>query len=670
MCGIAGVLDLEGEGIDPQVVVRMCDQLVHRGPDDEGYFRTERVQLGQRRLKIVDLVTGHQPMSNEDGTVWVTFNGEIYNFEELRRDLRRTGHRFDTESDTEVIVHAYEDEGAACVQRFRGMFAFALWDERRHCLLLARDRVGKKPLFYARAGRQFVFASELQAMLAHPAMHRDVDLTAIDDYLTYGYIPAPKTAFDGINKLLPGHYLIVHCDGDDAGMPEVQQYWALQYEPKLRLNESEAVDGLRDVLLEAVRLRLVADVRLGALLSGGIDSSIVVALMSELSSQPVQTFSIGFDEAAFDELPYARAVAARYGTEHHEFLVRPDALEVLPTLVRHYGEPFADVSTIPSYYVAQLSRQHVTVVLNGDGGDESFAGYERYLAGILAERYSRVPALVRRGLVEPVAAGIPDRLPGLSRFKKVRSVLEISARPPSARYPRWLTYFAPECKGDLYDPAFREQLDSYRGEDWLPARFDGRSGAVLDPLDAMLDVDVRSYLPYDLLVKMDIAAMANSLEARSPFLDHRVMEYVARLPARYKIRGITQKHLLKRLGADLLPPPILRRRKMGFGPPIGTWLRRELEPLLRDSLLSSEARQRGYFRPSSVQRLVDEHVGGVANHAYQLWALLWFELWLRQMVTPASGSGSLLPPVNAADGRTERASSASYAAVGTDHVPG
>jgi asparagine synthase (glutamine-hydrolysing) len=385
MCGIAGIVDLKRRPIDRHLLERMCGSLRHRGPDEEGAFVNCFAALGQRRLSIIDLAGGQQPMSNEDGTVWVSFNGEIYNFQILRRELIERGHRFATNSDTEAIVHAYEEYGPECVQHFRGMFALAVWDQRRETLFLARDRVGKKPLFYTQAGDRFLFASELQALVVDPAVSRNVDATAIDDYLTYGYVPAPKTAFSGIHKLLPAHWLTLR-PGPDGFEVRTQRYWRLPYGPKLKMDEEEASEALLEQLTEAVRLRLIADVPLGVMLSGGIDSGIVTALMSRLSDKPVKTFAIGFEDQAFNELPDARRVAQQYATEHHELIVRPNALEVLPTLVRHYGEPYADSSAIPTYYVAQLTSQHVKAVLNGDGGDESFAGYQRYLGGRLGNR--------------------------------------------------------------------------------------------------------------------------------------------------------------------------------------------------------------------------------------------------------------------------------------------
>jgi asparagine synthase (glutamine-hydrolysing) len=634
MCGIAGMIETRGRPVEASLARRLCDALVHRGPDDEGYYLNGPVALGQRRLAILDLAGGHQPMSNEDATVWVTFNGEIYNFEELRQRLEGFGHRFATCSDTEVIVHAYEQYGADCVKKLRGMFAFALWDQPRQTLLLARDRVGKKPLFYTEVDGQWVFASELQALLQHPGLAREVHWAALDDYLTYGYVPAPKTIFRGVHKLLPAHWLTLRLRPGESDGPDVhiERYWQLAYEPKLTLSEEDAADGLLEVLREAVRLRMIADVPLGALLSGGIDSSFVVALMSQLSDRSVRTFSIGFDDQEFNELPHARRVAERCGTDHHELIVRPNALEVLPTLVRHYGEPYADSSAIPSYYVAKLTREHVKVALNGDGGDECFAGYERYAGGLMADRYGRIPAAIRTLAIEPLSRLIPTSAPRRSRLRQARRFLEVAGQPSPQRYLRWIGYVPTMEKAALYSPDFQEQLAGHRAEAWLLEMWDRLTAAGLGPLDRMLALDVESYLPYDLLVKMDIATMANSLEARSPFLDHHVMEFCARLPASYKLRGMRLKHLLKKAGAGLLPPETLIRRKMGFGVPVGDWMRGELRSWMEDLLLSPRALKRGYFQPESLRQVVDRHLEGREDRSFELWALLWLELWHQEFM--------------------------------------
>jgi len=636
MCGIAGIVDLKQRRVDRSLLERMCNAMRHRGPDEEGYYLNCHAALGQRRLSIIDLSNGRQPMSNEDGTVWVSFNGEIYNFQELRGDLEQRGHRFATRSDTEVIVHAYEQYGAECTTHFRGMFAFAVWDEQRQTLLVARDRVGKKPLFYTQADGCFLFASELQALVRHPAVPRDLDHTAIDDYLTYGYIPAPRTPFHGVHKLPPAHYLTLRLADAGRGLRELktERYWRLEYGPKLDLSEEEAAEGLLEVLTEAVRLRLIADVPLGVLLSGGVDSSLITALVSRLSSRPVKTFSIGFREDEFDELPYARLVARRYGTDHHELVVEPKALDVLPTLVRHYGEPYADSSAIPSYYVARLTRQNVTVALNGDGGDESFAGYERYLASMVADACHRIPRFAHRAIIDPLCSLIPESLPRRHRLRQAKRFFEAAALPVCERYLRWVSYFSSRQKQELYTPEFREHLAGYDGSAWLLDLFHTRPHNGNNHLDAVLGADVESYLPYDLLVKMDIATMANSLEARSPFLDHHVMEFCARLPSRYKRRGTRLKYLLKKVAKDLLPRRNVNRRKMGFGVPVGVWMRDELRSEMEDALFSSRACTRRYFQPRAVRRVFDMHCEGKRDYSFQLWALFWLAAWHREFLSP------------------------------------
>jgi len=605
----------------------MSDAQAHRGPDDWGVWSDGRCALGHRRLSIIDLSeAGRQPMSNARGDVRITFNGEIYNFQHLRRELEGLGHVFRTRTDTEAIIYAYEQWGVDCLARLRGMFAFGIWDHRRRRLFLARDRVGKKPLFYAQFGDRFLFASELQGILADKDIPREVDPPAIDAYLSYGYVPAPHTAFKGIYKLPPAHYLTL--DLKQTGFEKrVERYWSLDYEPKLRIGEDEACEVLREKMTEAVRLRMLSDVPLGAFLSGGVDSSVVVGLMARLSGAKVKTFSIGFNEAAYDETVHARRIAERWETDHHEFIVEPDALSILPKLVRHYGEPYADSSAIPTFYVTQMTRRHVTVALNGDGGDESFAGYERYLANHLAERMRSIPgaAMAARSLSHV----IPDSIDPKSRARRARRFLAVASQPMAERYPRWLKTFQDEAKPRLYSPEFSGLLN-VQGAGSPKALYDGSMPP--HPIDAAMAMDVASYLPYDLLVKVDIASMANSLEARSPFLDHEVMEFAARLPVEIKFRGGRLKSLLKRTFADLLPPENVNRRKMGFGVPVGQWFRGPLRDLLQDALLSPRALERGYFREPEVRRLVDEHLERRADHSFQLWNLLMGELWHQEFI--------------------------------------
>lgn len=600
----------------------------HRGPDAWGIWADDLCALGHRRLSIIDLSeAGQQPLPNEDGTIWISFNGEIYNFQALRRELEGLGHHFGTSTDTEVIVHAYEQWGVGCVSRLRGMFAFGLWDQRQRRLFLARDRVGKKPLYYGQVGDCFLFASELQGLLANVAVPPEIDLSAIDAYLSWGYIPAPQTAFRGISKLPPAHWLTL--DVTPARMiRRSERYWSLEYVPKQRISEEEAVEALREKLTEAVRLRMISDVPLGAFLSGGIDSSIIVALMAQLSDAPVKTFSIGFDEAAYNELNHARRVAERWGTCHHEFIVRPDALAILPKLVRHYGEPYADSSAVPSFYVAQMTCDTVTVALNGDGGDESFAGYERYLGNRLAERVRSVPGSAWP--MQALSQVIPNSLDQKSRLRRAKRFLSAAAQPMAKRYGEWIGYFSDQEKQQLYHGDVQRSFLAARPSDWMEALFtDVRD---LDPAEAAMAVDIQSYLPYDLLVKTDITSMANSLEARSPFLDHEVMELAARWPVDLKLRGPQSKYLLKRAFQELLPHQNLDRRKMGFGVPVGAWFRGQLRPLLEDVLLSKRSRERAYFRPAAVQCLITEHVDGRADHGPLLWNLLMLELWHQEFI--------------------------------------
>jgi asparagine synthase (glutamine-hydrolysing) len=650
MCGIAGIVSIDGGALEPQLTPMITAQ-AHRGPDAWGVWADEHCALGHRRLSIIDLSeAGRQPMSNGEGragagesgsdreaegnggSVLITFNGEIYNFQQLRRELESLGHRFRTRTDTEAIIYAYEQWGVDCLAKLRGMFAFGIWDRRRRRLFLARDRVGKKPLFYAQAGDRFFFASELQGILANREVRREVDLRAIDAYLGYGYVPAPHTAYKGIHKLPPAHFLTL--DLNPGGFEKrISCYWSLKYEPKRPIGEEEACEVLREKLTEAVRLRMISDVPLGAFLSGGIDSSIVVGLMAKLSGAKVKTFSIGFKEAAYDETAHARRIAERWETDHHEFIVDPDALSILPKLVRHYGEPYADSSAIPTFYVAQMTRRHVTVALNGDGGDESFAGYERYLANDIAERLQSIPGLAPAA--RALSRMIPDSIDPKSRTRQARRFLSVAARPMAERYPRWLSFFQEETKPQLYSQDFIARLNGGgNGHDgrWLNSLFNGAGNgdSPKNSVDAAMAVDVVSYLPYDLLVKVDITTMANSLEARSPFLDHEVMEFAAQLPIDIKFRGRRLKHLLKTAFADLLPPENVNRRKMGFGVPVGQWFKGPLREFLQDILLSRPSLTRGYFREAEVRRLVGEHLQGRADHAFQLWNLLMLELWHRE----------------------------------------
>jgi asparagine synthase (glutamine-hydrolysing) len=623
MCGIAGVVSAGAP--DARLVQRMCDALVHRGPDGAGYHADEHAAIGMRRLAIIDVAGGDQPVYNEDRTVAAVLNGELYDFATLRDSLRRRGHRFTSDGDTECLVHLYEEYGDRLVDRLRGMFAFALWDARRGRLLLARDRVGKKPLFWRSDGGTLVFGSELKALMQDPSMRREVDPVALHHYLTYQYVPAPWSILRDVHKLAPGHLLVWQ-----DGRHEVRRYWRLDCTPRPVTDERAAAEELRGKLLDATRVRMVSERPLGAFLSGGLDSSAVVAAMARQTSGRVKTFSIGFDEQEFDERRYARRLAEWYGTDHHELVVRPSAIDVLPTLAWHFDEPFADSSAIPSFYVARMSRERVTVVLNGDGGDEVFGGYRRYVAMARTRRISPPPSM--RPRLGRLGSMLTSRGTPQSSPWKIGRILELLSHPLPRRYARMMSYFSPEQKFALYSDALRERLDGIDSYAILDAAFAASQAG--SHIGAIMDVDVNTYLPGDLLVKSDISTMANSIEARSPFLDHHLMEWAAGLPADLKIRAGTTKYLLKRAVAEWLPPELIDRRKMGFGVPLAAWLRTELRDLSWDLLTDHTARSRGFFRPDVVARMLREHDAGT-DHGSRIWALIQFELWHRVFVDGA-----------------------------------
>lgn len=615
---------MDGRPVDTAIVRRMGDTLRHRGPDDEGIWSEDAVALASRRLAVIDLSPrGRQPIANEDGSILIVLNGEVYNFQEIRARLESRGHRFRSDTDTEAVVHLYEEDGIDCLQHLRGMFAFAIWDAPRRRLFLARDRLGKKPLFYAASKDSLVFASEIRALFQDPGVSREPDVEAIHHFLTFGYVPSPWSSFRAIRKLPPAHYLLVH-DGDIA----IHRYWSLAYEPRRQAAEAAVLEELESVLEDAVRLRLVSDVPLGALLSGGLDSSLVVALMRRFVTGRLETFSIGFEQPEYDELRYARQVADRFDTEHHELIVKPDAVAALPRLVWHYGEPFADSSALPSFALCEMARGFVTVALNGDGGDEVFLGYDRYRAGVVADWAATVPRPLRSGI-----AALARVLPGTGSRSwpaRVRRFAEGLPMGGSRRYARWVALADEAAKARLYTDDFAKRTAGADSLALLDVAF--AESAARSPVETMADVDVRLYLPDDLLVKMDIASMAHSLELRSPLLDHKVVEFAATLPASLKFRRLSQKYLLKRLMRGVLPAPVIRRRKAGFGVPIDHWFRHELLDMAGDLLLDRTARARGYFRPDAVRRLLDDHAGGRADHHLQLWSLLVLELWHRMFV--------------------------------------
>ncbi len=626
MCGITGYIANNGQAVDRSIIERMNAAIEHRGPDDDGFFVDEHAALGMRRLSIIDVAGGKQPIHNRDRTKWIVFNGEIYNFQEIRDDLEQRGHEFYTRSDTEVIIHLFDEYGPACVDRLRGMFAIAIWDTVEKTLFLARDRVGKKPLLYSlQSNGDLVFGSEFRALLAHPSVSREVDLAAIDSYLSYLCVPAPQTAFKSIRKLEPGHWLLWK-----NGEIETHRYWLPDFSKKISITQKEAIDETTRLVREATKMRLISEVPLGAFLSGGVDSSIVVALMAEESDKPVKTFSIGFDEQDFSELKYAKRVAEHVGAEYNEFIVRPNALEVLPILVEHYGEPYADSSAIPTYYVAKETRKHVTVALNGDGGDESFAGYERYAAMKLAERYQRIPAIFRKPIIEKAIGMLPSSELTRSRIRDVKRFIKAAELSKTNRYFRWVTAFDQAGKEEIYTDQFAAEVAGRKASQFLDDWFTQANGSSI--LDAALLTDQMTYLPNDLLVKVDIATMANSLEARSPFLDHKVIEFAASLPPGMKMRGYQTKSLLKKVAARLVPKEVVYRRKMGFGVPIGKWFRGEMKEFLMEILLSERSLTRGIVKPDVIKRFVVEHTSGERDHSFQLWAFLMLELWFQRFI--------------------------------------
>lgn len=639
MCGITGAVWTDPQlAIEPPVLARMTEVLRHRGPDDGGSYVSDLrlrppyevmpgVALGFRRLSIIDVAGGRQPQANEDGSVWLVFNGEIYNFPELRHRLEGAGHHFQTRSDTETIVHLYEDEGLDCFRHLNGMFAVAIWDARLRRLVLGRDRLGKKPLVYRHEPGRLAFASELKSLLEIPGVPREIDPGAIDEYLTYQYVPHPRTIFRGIHKLPPGH-LAVYADGT----LQVQPYWEPDFHVERPLSEAEAIERLRHVFESAVELRLQSEVPLGAFLSGGVDSSLVVAIAQQKLAQPMQTFSIGFPVPEYDETRYARLVAAHLKTNHHEFQVTPDGLAILPQLVWHYDEPFGDSSAIPTWYVCQLTRQHVTVALSGDGGDELFAGYPRYKAVALSAALDRLWPL--RWVF---GSRLWQRLPSSSRQKstlrRFKRFCEVLRTPPLRRYLDWIGIFNEAARGALYADEFLERLPDRDPLLFLQAAWDRVRER--DPVTAVSLTDLVTYLPCDLMTKVDIASMAHALECRQPFLDYRVVELAASLPIGLKYRGGQGKRLLRAAFGHLLPREIWTRRKMGFGVPLEHWFRNELRDLTHDVLLGTAANQRGFFRPERVRQLVEQHERGEVNHCYRLWSLLILELWMQRWCDPS-----------------------------------
>jgi asparagine synthase (glutamine-hydrolysing) len=644
MCGISGFLVAGASSPIRELEARlwaMIGTLRHRGPDDEGVWTDGQAGLAHARLSIIDLSpAGHQPMASADGTVWISYNGEVYNFAEIRQELDALGYHFRSRSDTEVIVNGWHAWGPRIFSRLRGMFALAIWDRRSRRLILARDRIGKKPLYYTASPTALLFGSEIKAVLAWPGVPRVANLSAIDRYLSLGYVPAPETAFSGIHKLPAAHYLVIDTRPDGSlAEPELERYWRLP-EPcavRRRWRTSDLRRELIARLEEAVRLRLISDVPLGAFLSGGVDSSAVVAMMASIGSGRVKTFSIGFSPQEYDETRFARMVAERYATDHQEFVVEPDAVAVLPRLVWHYGEPFADPSAVPTYYVAQLARREVTVALNGDGGDECFLGYSRYKAMRYVSWFDEMPG--RSGAEFERLLGLtPPALQRQFKIPRIRRLLRVPREHPGQRYAHTLASFTDQEKQDCYTGAMREQLGR-SAPDLLDPYFEKADNLVAGANRA----DIHTYLPDDLMVKVDVASMAHGLEARSPLLDHVLLEWAVAIPEQVKMaRGVT-KALFKSAMEPYLPAKLIYRRKMGFSCPVDHWFRNELKELAHDTLLSTQARERGLFRLGYVRRLLDEHTSSVYDHHTRLWALLMLELWFGMWIDAPAETDILRP---------------------------
>jgi asparagine synthase (glutamine-hydrolysing) len=622
MCGIAGIANTEpGARPDAETIRLMCNTLIHRGPDDEGLYVRGEVGLGIRRLSIVDIACGHQPIHNEDETVWVVFNGEIYNFPELRRELQSRGHSLYTQSDTEVIVHLYEELGSDCVHKLRGMFAIALWDERRRTLLLARDRLGKKPLHYALYKGNLYFGSEIKSLLAVAPQLAEINSRALLEYLNFGYIPDPNTAFTGIYKLPPGHLLEF-----EKGKIRVRQYWDLPpYDTYFPKTEEDCLEELERRLFEATRIRLISEVPLGAFLSGGVDSSTVVAMMARASSRPVKTFSIGFTKDDFNEAHYARVVASKFGTDHHDIILEPDVIQTVGHLTASLEEPFGDSSMLPTYYVAQMARQHVTVALSGDGGDEIFGGYDRYRIHVDRRIFENIPDWARRLYRNQVFPRLPVGL-------KARKFSYNVSLPWGERYIDGLS-FLPSCERDmtLLSPGFRDVLGSdVEAGGALRRHFD--DGPAKDPVSQLLYVDTKTYLAGDILTKVDRMSMLNSLEVRAPILDHELVEWAAGLSSAWKLRGRQQKYILLKLAERIgVPREALYRRKQGFALPLKHWMRHELKDILM-VLIEPRTLQRGYFEPAAMHKLMNDHWNTRRDLSDSLWRLLMFELWHRNFL--------------------------------------
>lgn len=625
MCGICGLLYTDPHHhVEEPTLRRMNDTIRHRGPDDAGVHVDGSTGLAMRRLSIIDVAGGHQPIGNEDGSVWIVFNGEIYNYPALRDDLIQKGHKFATNSDTETILHAYEEYGTGCVTKLNGMFAFAIWDSRRRRLVIARDRLGIKPLYYDHSPDRIVFGSEIKPLLSSGEVERELDYSGMHQYLTYLYIPAPDTIFTTIKKLPPGHLLIW-----EAGQLTVESYWDVSYRVDHTLTEESAIERLDELLKDATRIRLMSEVPLGAFLSGGIDSSAIVAYMSRLMDRPVDTFSIGFPtDGPYNELPDARRVANYLGTNHHELVVTPDSVGLMGEITHFLDEPMGDSSVVPTYLLSKLAREHVTVALSGDGGDELFAGYDRYLPVQAGLWYQRLPAWIRKGLISPILNRIPEREQQDGQLQRLRRIMGDLDRGYQATFLRWITNFNVDVTARLCSADLRDRFRAFDTYHTARPYLNGPE----EPLNRILRFETKVYLPDDLLMKVDRMSMAHGLEVRVPLIDYRVVEFAATLPTGMKLKHLTTKYLFKKLNTRYLPPETLNKRKQGFVPPLQKWFRGSLGAFARDTLLDGTARQAGFFESAEIARMLDAHQKGERSYHHQLWVLLTFELWRRRFM--------------------------------------
>ena len=619
MCGICGVTYFDRERNVSELEVKgMCDVIRHRGPDDQGWITKGNYGIGMRRLSIIDLFTGRQPIANEDGSIWIVFNGEIYNHMELRDELVKKGHTFQTKCDTEAIVHAYEEYGEDCPKKLNGMFGFAILDQKKQTLFLARDRLGIKPLYYYHDSGKFAFGSELKSILQVENIPREVDKRALDIFLTFEYIPSPYSIFEGIRKLPPGHSLTLK-----DGRITIKEYWDLRFDEK-ETPEDDLCEQLLDLFQDAVKIRLMSDVPLGAFLSGGIDSSAIVAMMSRVMDRPVKTFSIAFKEDTYNESPYAQQIADRFNTEHHVEVIEPNALELTEKLVGFLDEPFGDFSIFPTYLVSKMARKHVTVSLSGDGGDELFAGYDTYIANKAGRAYERLPGLLR-GAMHPILNRIPPTEKKKGLINRAKRFVEGMQLPPDLEHTRWMIFLQEAEKPKLYSDDLQDVLNGSDSFEFIRSYFNRVN--TTDPLNRQLYVDIKSYLVDDILVKVDRMSMATSLETRVPFLDHRFVEFTATIPSRLKLQGKSTKYLLKKAMQGILPPEILNRGKEGFSIPIKNWLKTDLKSLMLEVLEPQKIKREGFFNANYVEQLKKEHLSGKKNHSHRLWSMMVFGIW-------------------------------------------